>query len=56
MKKFIIFILSIGNAAFTLTALYMAYNFYYSGDTEQALVTLFFSVISFILFIQLSKK
>ena len=50
------FFFSIGTAIFTLLALYQSYNFFISGNKEQTFVTLFFSVISFILFTQISKK
>jgi hypothetical protein len=56
MKKYISFVLTLGNIAFTLISLHMSYKFYDQGNMEQCAVTLFFSAISFILYTQLSKR
>jgi hypothetical protein len=50
------FFFSIGTAIFTLLALYQSYNFFLLGNNEQTFITLFFSVVSFVLFTQISKK
>ena len=54
--KTVKFLLSIGTASFSLIALYNSYNFFLNGNSEQCGIALFFSLVSSILFTQISKK
>jgi hypothetical protein len=55
MKSIKLF-LTIGNIVFLLFSLFMAFNFFLEAKQEQTIICLFLSVVSFILFLQLTKK
>lgn len=55
MKTFKL-ILSLGNILFVLLSLYMALQFFLVSKYEQTSICLIFSIVSFLVFLQLTNK